>query len=135
MYPDVLTGTVGGLLPLGGEDETSGGHKGYGLAALVEVLCCVLGGGHDLTPGRPMSDRTAGLWRVSHCFIVIDTEHLAGRRPTARALDRMVDALRTSPAIDPDSPVLVHGDKERVRGEAQRELVEVHDSVWEELTR
>ena len=31
-------------MPLGGAEQTSG-YKGYGLAAMVEVLCGVLGGG------------------------------------------------------------------------------------------
>lgn len=134
VYPDVLMGEVGGLLPVGGADETLGGHKGYGLAAMVEILCGVLGGGEDLTPGRPLADRTAGLWRVSHCFIVIDPEHLAGRQRTGEALDKMVSALRKSPPIDDDVPVLVHGDKERASAAAQTETVEIHDSVWEQLT-
>src|SRR6266567_3648527 len=34
----------GGLLPLGGEGEDLGGHKGYGLALMVDVLCGVLSG-------------------------------------------------------------------------------------------
>ena len=32
------------LLPLGGEGPESGGHKGYGLGLLVELLCGALGG-------------------------------------------------------------------------------------------
>lgn len=31
----------GGLLPLGGSEET-GGYKGYGLAIMVEILCGIL---------------------------------------------------------------------------------------------
>ena len=31
-------------MPLGGAEQTAG-YKGYGLAAMVEVLCGVLGGG------------------------------------------------------------------------------------------
>src|SRR2546426_6814742 len=34
----------GGLLPLGGEGEELGGHKGYGLALMVDVLFGVLSG-------------------------------------------------------------------------------------------
>lgn len=33
----------GGLLPLGGSEET-GGYKGYGLAFMVEILCGILTG-------------------------------------------------------------------------------------------
>jgi LDH2 family malate/lactate/ureidoglycolate dehydrogenase len=134
VYPDVLHGRVGGLLPLGGASETSGGHKGYGLGAMVEILCAVLGGGGDLTPGRPLEERRAGLWRVSHCYIVIDPEHLAGRQQTGAALDSMVTALRESPPSDPASPVIVHGDKERKRTEAQQHELEINDLVWRELT-
>jgi LDH2 family malate/lactate/ureidoglycolate dehydrogenase len=32
------------LLPLGGEGTATGGHKGYGLALMVELLCGALGG-------------------------------------------------------------------------------------------
>lgn len=135
VYPDVLLGRVGGLLPLGGATETSGGHKGYGLGALVEILCAVLAGGGDLTPGRPLEDRSAGLWRVSHCYIVIDPEHLAGRQQTEQALDQMVTALRGTPPASDSEPVLVHGDKERRRAEEQSTLVEINDLVWEELAK
>ena len=34
----------GGLLPLGGEGEELGGHKGYGLALMVDILSGVLSG-------------------------------------------------------------------------------------------
>ena len=37
--------TAGALLPLGGYGTEGGGHKGYGLGALVEILCGVLSGG------------------------------------------------------------------------------------------
>ena len=133
VYPDVLLGEVGGLLPLGGDNETLGGHKGYGLATLVEILCTVLGGGEDLTPGRPLAERSAGLWRVSHCYIVIDPEHLAGRTRTGEALDTMLEALRDTPPADPNQPVLVHGDKERRSAEAQDSVVEINDLVWSGL--
>ena len=35
--------TGGGLLPLGGEEQ-SGGYKGYGLMFMVEILCGILAG-------------------------------------------------------------------------------------------
>ncbi|VDM63763.1 unnamed protein product [Angiostrongylus costaricensis] len=35
----------GGLLPLGGS-EVTGGYKGYGLGALVEIFCGILAGSH-----------------------------------------------------------------------------------------
>ncbi len=41
------------LLPLGGEGVETGGHKGYGLSLLAELLCGAL-------PGSPLADRLAG---------------------------------------------------------------------------
>ena len=41
----VVAKTVGALLPLGGYGVDNGGHKGYGLGALVDILCGVLSGG------------------------------------------------------------------------------------------
>ena len=45
MNASILSGEMGGILPLGGEGETHGGHKGYGLAIMVEALTGVLAQG------------------------------------------------------------------------------------------
>ncbi len=45
MNASILAGNMGGILPLGGEGETHGGHKGYGLGVMVEALTGVLAQG------------------------------------------------------------------------------------------
>lgn len=45
MNASILAGERGGILPLGGEGETHGGHKGYGLGIIVEALTGVLAQG------------------------------------------------------------------------------------------
>lgn len=45
MNASILAGEPGGILPLGGEGEISGGHKGYGLGIMVEALTGVLAQG------------------------------------------------------------------------------------------
>ena len=45
MNASILAGERGGILPLGGECETHGGHKGYGLGIMVEALTGVLAQG------------------------------------------------------------------------------------------
>lgn len=107
----MLTGHAGGLLPLGGSGTEHGGHKGYGMGLLVEVLSAVLSGGGDLRAHKSGAERFAG--HVSHSVIVIDPAHLAGVEPTNRALDTLIGALRDSPPVDPDTPVKVPGDPER----------------------
>ena len=55
------------LSPLGG-DEEHGGHKGYGLAAMVEILSTTLAGA-TFAPLRPEQQATHG---VGHFFLAID---------------------------------------------------------------
>ena len=45
MNASILAGERGGILPLGGEGETHGGHKGYCLGIMVEALTGVLAQG------------------------------------------------------------------------------------------
>ncbi|HCG63744.1 MAG TPA: malate dehydrogenase [Sphaerochaeta sp.] len=45
LLEDMLFQRGGGMLPLGGAEELHGGHKGYGLAVLVDILCAVASGG------------------------------------------------------------------------------------------
>jgi LDH2 family malate/lactate/ureidoglycolate dehydrogenase len=133
VYPAVFGGESGGLLPLGGASTTEGGHKGYGLAAMVELLCAVLSGGRDLTPGRPLDERLQRLQPVSHCFIVVDPGFLAGADATSEALDTMVSALRASPPADPERPVLVPGDPERAAEQRHADDIVLESKVWEDL--
>ena len=56
-----------GLLPLGGTGTETGGHKGYGLGLLVDILCGVLSGGAF---GEELAcmDGPAEGGKVSHFF-------------------------------------------------------------------
>jgi LDH2 family malate/lactate/ureidoglycolate dehydrogenase len=96
------------LLPLGG-DRLHGGHKGYGLATMVEILSSALSGA-ALTPLRGSNE---GAGDVGHFFLALDPSFF---RDDAEAffadIDRLVDALRATPAVDPDVPVMVAGDPE-----------------------
>jgi LDH2 family malate/lactate/ureidoglycolate dehydrogenase len=63
------------LLPLGGSGELMGGHKGYGLATMVEILAAAFQDGaflselHDTDKeGKPHSSR------IGHFFLAINVE-------------------------------------------------------------
>ena len=49
----------------GGESEEFGGHKGFGLAVMVDIFCALLGGA-DFGPAVADSQATSA--RVSHFF-------------------------------------------------------------------
>ncbi|CCV05981.1 Malate/L-lactate dehydrogenase [Mesorhizobium metallidurans STM 2683] len=107
----------GFLSPLGGAAE-SAGYKGYGLAAMVNILASCLSGSTLITDPNH-SKQPWGL-DVGHFFMAINP---ALFRPIAdfRAdVARFCDDLRATPPVDPLEPVQVAGDPER-RVRAERE--------------
>jgi len=65
LLDDMLHRKGGGIVPLGGDSELTGGHKGYGLAVMVDILTGLLAGGGF---GLDVMDTNVSSARVSHCF-------------------------------------------------------------------
>ncbi|XP_059611852.1 uncharacterized oxidoreductase YjmC [Phlebotomus argentipes] len=102
---------TGCLMPLGGEELTSG-YKGYGLGALVEVMCGIMSGSNYASNIRKWThagnDEAANL---GQCFIAVDPNCFApGFSDRLTDLNRL---LRDLPPSDPEKPVLVAGDPEK----------------------
>ena len=99
----------GGILPLGGIGEEFGGHKGYGLAVMVDILCAVLGGSPN---GTDICDTETSSARVSHFFGAIKIA--AFRDPTSfrKDMDLMLEKLRECPAAKGAERVYFAGQKE-----------------------
>ena len=106
MNAAILAGEPGGILPLGGAGETHGGHKGYGLALMVEALTGVLAQG--LTANEmlgPHGDHT------SHFFLAFDPG-LFGEREEIRArMGEYMNVLRGSARAPGCARVYTPGDK------------------------
>jgi LDH2 family malate/lactate/ureidoglycolate dehydrogenase len=98
------------LTPVGGTPELAS-HKGYGLAAMVEILCAMLPGAW-YAPTRDARHPGAKHFNVGHFFLAIDPKAFRGEGEFEDDLDDMLDALRASAPLDPAQPVLVHGDPE-----------------------
>ncbi len=97
------------LLPIGGLGELLGGHKGFGLSVMVEILCASLQSNaylHHLPGG-------AGLpVQVGHFFIAINIEHflpLDEFKHTTGEILRELRAARKSPGHD---RIFTAGEKE-----------------------
>lgn len=74
----------GGLVPMAG-------HKGYGLALMIEVLCGVLTGADVLSEVTLWLEQHPGPLNQGHVFIAIDIDRLM---PLARFKDRMDHVIR-----------------------------------------
>ncbi|MDP6342256.1 MAG: Ldh family oxidoreductase [Alphaproteobacteria bacterium] len=100
-----------GMTPLGGLADLSS-HKGYGLAAMVEVLCGML-------PGAPFIAAMVepAKHQTGHFFLALDPNAFRDEGEFQDELDAMIDHLRALEPTDPELPVLVHGDPENIARE------------------
>lgn len=132
----VCPGLVAGshfILPLGGWGEEHGGHKGYGLAVLVDILCAALCGG-PLGPDVRTPTAAYPGPSLAHFFGAIDIA--AFREPAAfRAdMDRMLGRLRACPTAPGQERVYYAGLKEfEQMRECERLGVPVDGEVREAL--
>jgi len=114
------------LLPLGATYER-GGHKGYGLGAVVDILCGMLSGagGGDL----------GGLGgTVGHFFGAVRVDAFRPRDEFLAAVDHYLAYLLETPPADPAEPVIYAGVKEaRAREERLRDGIPLHPGVIDYL--
>ncbi|MBN1249651.1 MAG: Ldh family oxidoreductase [Anaerolineae bacterium] len=121
----------GGILPLGGLGELFGGHKGYGLSVMVDILCGVLSGAAF---GPDIADTPGSSARVGHFFGAVDVA--AFRDPVAfrQDMDRLLHSLRTSAPAAGAERVYFAGLKEREHEEVCRaEGVPLARKVYDQL--
>ncbi len=106
----------GGLTPLGG-DAVTGGHKGYGLAMMAQILGATLTGGSFSPLREARKARADEPDNIGHFMLALDPA--AFRPPGAFEddLDEAVDALHAMPPADPARPVLVAGEPEEMERE------------------
>lgn len=98
------------LAPLGGTRET-GGHKGYGLAMVVNILSATLAG----TPFQPLRVKREGADtpdNIGHFFLAIDPKLFRAAGAFEHDMEEMIDFLHGQIPADPAQPVLVPGDPE-----------------------
>lgn len=108
---DVLANIVakkgGGIMPLGGETEQSGSHKGYGYGMFCEIFCSILSMG--LTSNHT---HIGGKGGTCHGFIVIDPKIFGDVGDIKEHLSTFLQELRESPKSEGATRIYTHGEKE-----------------------
>jgi len=120
--PAVLEHTTprGSLQLIGGQEY---GHKGFGMALMIEALSQGLSGhGRADAPTR---------WGGNVFLQVLDPDFFAGRDAFAEQMDYLADACRGNPPIDPARPVRMPGDQ-AARGieDARANGIVYEAAVW-----
>jgi LDH2 family malate/lactate/ureidoglycolate dehydrogenase len=101
------------FLPLGGVGEILGGHKGYGLGVLVEILSASLQSGvflHDLS--GVAADGSPQPFRVGHFFLAINIGFFTPIEDFKRTTGNILRELRNSTKAPGQSRIYTAGEKE-----------------------
>jgi L-2-hydroxycarboxylate dehydrogenase (NAD+) len=124
----------GALLPLGGFGTGNGGHKGYGLGALSEILCGVLSGGaFGLALSQREGPEMAG-GITGHWFGAIRIDALRDVAEFKRDMDRELRDFKTSAKAPACERIYVAGEIEHERTlEYRRDGIPLVAKVWEDL--
>ena len=123
----------GGILPLGGLGKLLGGHKGYGLAVLVDILCAVLCGAPF---GKDVQDTKESSARVSHFFGAIKISSFRDPMDFKNDMDKMLNDLRKSPPAENEEKVLYAGLPEyEMEQESNKIGVPILKKTYEQLCK
>ena len=105
---DIVSKAGGGILPIGGDSEQTGGHKGYGYGMVCEIFSSILSLG--LTSNNTHTDGKGG---TCHGFIAINPEIFGDAEKIKEHLSNFLAELRQSPKAESQTRIYTHGEKER----------------------
>jgi L-2-hydroxycarboxylate dehydrogenase (NAD+) len=123
------------LLPVGGMGEIMGGHKGYGLATMVEIFSAAFQDGTYLwgltdtdAEGKPQ------FLRIGHFFMAIDIEHFVPLATFKQITGNIMRELRGAAKMPGEPRIYTAGEKEYLSTlRVQAEGVEITPAVLKGL--
>ena len=123
---------AGGITPLGGDTET-GGHKGYGLSVMVQILSSALTGG-SFSPLRNRNAQGPVPHNIGHFFLAIDPLAFRDAGEFEQDVDGVIDVLTGSLPSQAGRPVQVAGQPERAaRSERERSGIPLSEMLLAQL--
>jgi len=124
----------GALLPLGGFGTEGGGHKGFGMGLLADVLCGVLSGG-CFGPTLPFADETLE-GAISHWFGAFRIDGFRDVDEFKADMDAELRYFKESSAARGAQRIMVAGEPEILKAAYHRQYgVPVHAKIWDGLQR
>ncbi len=129
--PHQILSPRGTILPLGGLGELHGGHKGYGLGALVDILAGVLMGATWSRHVGGTSDKNSD---VGHFFMAIDPEAFGDADEFKKNMKIMVNELRNAKKHPDFDRIWVHGEKGHLTMKTRMEIgIPIYYKVYDEI--
>ena len=122
---------AGGILPVGGNSEENGSHKGYGFGMICELLCAITSGG--ATSNHHVRAKGVGAG-TCHAFVVIDPKIFGSEQEIKAHLSAFLRELREAKRANEETPIYTHGEKEILSYEKRmREGIDVDVSTVAEM--
>ena len=118
----------GGLVPFGG-------HKGYALALLVELMCGALtGAGVPKQPPQAKKPRGPGFGGNSAFMVVLNIAHFTDEQQFYTDVDGLFDRLEAVKPAPGFAQVMIPGAPEIAQREKRsREGITVDGAIWERI--
>ncbi|MBV8752641.1 MAG: Ldh family oxidoreductase [Hyphomicrobiales bacterium] len=117
-------------------DGMTQGHKGYGLAILIDLFCGILIGGSvgparmNFTPSKTIPRRRG----VGHFFIAVNVDAFQARGDFQAAMDDMLKCLVDCPPVDSNADVKYPGLRRQiVAAERRQKGVPLAETLLERL--
>lgn len=120
----------GGHLFIGGEGEENGGHKGYGLGLLVELLCSGLSLGMS-SLDTFQKGKGAG---ITHFFAAFKLDLFGKPKELKAHIASILETIRGGQKAPGQKRIYTHGEKEaEARQKALKDGVPIDGPTWQML--
>lgn len=113
----VLLENSGGLVPLGGKDTQLGGHKGYGMSLMVDILTGTLA---SFKNSYQIKDTQHAAGRSAQTYVVINISFFRDVNEFKDDVNNLLTAMTKTPAIT-GKQVVFHGKIEYEKAKYQEQ--------------
>lgn len=130
--PKEIIARKGAVLPLGGLGEEFGGHKGSGLALVVDLLCGVFTGANYGKYVKHTTDKERA--NVGHFLMAIDVDKIMPAEQFLENIENYKNYVKNLPKISEDAEVWIPGEKAWLTMETRKRIgVPVHKNILREI--
>lgn len=132
---DGLTQDQAALLPLGGDTEALGSHKGYGLSTIVEILSSSLQSGAFLAALSGLNpDGSGARFKVGHFFMAISIESFLPLEDFKKNIGGLLKELRASRKTPGQLRIYTAGEKEYLNEiEVRKSGVPINENLRKDI--
>ena len=123
------------LVPIGGIEEETGGHKGYGYATVVEILSAALQQGafmKQLSGFNPQGDRVP--YQLGHFFMAIDIAAFTEVESFKKITGDILRSLRNSQKVPGAERIYTCGEKEHLAWLKRKETgIPINEALQQDI--